>query len=216
MVETQINKEVINTYCQNHSNKNSLLLDELEKFTWANEEVPQMISGQLVGNFLQLIIHSIKAKKILEIGTFTGFSALKMAENLPATGELHTCEIMKKHAETAQSFFNKSNHRKKITIHLGPALKTLEQMKSGFFDMVFIDADKINYLEYYKRSFMLIRKGGIIILDNMLWSGSVINPKTDDAIALRKTGDYIQKDKRVTNMLMPIRDGLMICIKNEE
>ncbi len=211
-----MNKELIYDYCNNHSNKNSKILNEIEKHTWSNEEVPQMISGQLVGNFLQLIIHSIKAKKVLEIGTFTGFSALNMAEKLPDKGELHTCEIMKKHVETAQSFFNKSTHGNKIKIHFGPALKSLEQMRAGYFDMVFIDADKVNYLEYYKRSFMLIRDGGIIILDNMLWSGSVINPETDDAKALRKTGDFIQSDERVVNMLMPIRDGLMICIKNEK
>ena len=89
-------------------------------------------------------------------------------------------------------------------------------MKAKSFDLAFIDADKINYLEYYKRCFMLIRDGGIIILDNMLWSGSVINPETDDAKILRKTGDFIQNDKRVFNMLIPIRDGLMVCIKNEK
>ena len=125
------------------------------------EEIPQMISGQLVGNFLQLIIHSIQAKKILEVGMFTGFSALKMAEILPNDGELHTCEIMDKHVRTAQSFFDKSDDGHKINIHLGPALNSLEQMKSGYFDLAFIDADKINYLEYYKRCFMLIRRGGI-------------------------------------------------------
>jgi caffeoyl-CoA O-methyltransferase len=189
---------------------------ELEKHTWDNEDVPQMISGQLVGNFLQLMIQSIQAKNIIEIGMFTGFSALKMAEALPSDGKLHTCEIMDKHAATAQSFFNRTKHGQKINIHLGPALISLEQMKAGYFDLAFIDADKINYLEYYKRCFRLLRTGGIIILDNMLWSGNVIDPKDDDSLALRKTGDFINEDKRVTNMLLPLRDGLMVCIKNEE
>ena len=155
----------------------------------------------------------IAAKKIVEVGTFTGYSALQMAEALPLHGEIHTCELMKKHAETAQSFFNKSDYGKKITIHQGQAQKSLETFKAGNFDMAFIDADKSNYLEYYKRCLVLIRSGGVIILDNMLWSGSVIDPKDDDAKALRKTGDYIQEDKRVFNMLFPIRDGLMLCIK---
>ena len=208
--------ENIIVYCKNHSHENSQILKDLEKFTWDNEDVPQMICGQLVGNLLQAIIQMISAKNIVEVGMFTGFSALKMAEVLPDDGELHTCEIMEKHVETAQSFFNRSNHGQKINIHLGPALINLEQMKVGHFDLAFIDADKINYLEYYKRCFRLLRSGGIIILDNMLWSGNVIDPKDDDSMALRKTGDFINEDKRVTNMLLPIRDGLMVCIKNEE
>ena len=172
-----------------------------------------MISGQMVGKFLQSIIKMIAAKKIVEVGTFTGYSALQMAEAIPLDGEIHTCELMKKHAETARSFFNRSDYGKKITIHQGTALKSLETLKAGNFDMAFIDADKSNYLEYYKRSLVLIRAGGVIILDNMLWSGSVINPIDDDSNSLRKTGDYIQNDSRVFNMLFPIRDGLMLCIK---
>ena len=208
-------EELIN-FCQNHSEENSSALKEIEQYTWANEDVPQMISGQLVGNFLQSIIKMIQAKMVVEVGMFTGFSALKMAEVLPNGGEIHTCELMDKHIQTAQSFFDKSDHGSKITIHSGPALKSLEQMQSGSFDMAFIDADKINYLNYYKRCFGLIRSGGIIILDNMLWGGDVLVPKDDDAKSLRKTGDFIQSDKRIFNILLPIRDGLMLCIKNEK
>ena len=208
-------EELIN-FCQNHSEENSSALKEIEQYTWANEDVPQMISGQLVGNFLQSIIKMIQAKMVVEVGMFTGFSALKMAEVLPNGGEIHTCELMEKHIQTAQSFFDKSDHGSKITIHSGPALKSLEQMQSGSFDMAFIDADKINYLNYYKRCFGLIRSGGIIILDNMLWGGDVLVPKDDDAKSLRKTGDFIQSDKRIFNILLPIRDGLMLCIKNEK
>ena len=205
--------ENIHGYCKEHTASDNKLLSELEKYTWDNEDVPQMISGQIVGKFLQSIIRMIAAQKIVEVGTFTGYSALQMAEAIPLDGEIHTCELMKKHAETAQSFFNKSDYGKKITIHQGPALESLETLKVGDFDMAFIDADKSNYLEYYKRCLVLIRAGGVIILDNMLWSGSVIDPKDDDSQALRKTGDYIQEDTRVFNMLLPIRDGLMLCIK---
>ena len=158
----------------------------------------------------------INAKRIIEVGTFTGYSALQMAEALPSSGEIHTCELMEKHVKTAQSFFDRSEIGNKITIHAGPALNSLEQLPSGDFDMAFIDADKSNYLDYYKRCLTLVRGGGVIILDNMLWGGNVINPKDDDSKALRKTGDYIQKDKRVFNLLLPIRDGLMLCIKNEK
>ena len=203
-------------YCRQHSKDDSSLLAELEKYTWENEDVPQMISGQLVGKFLQSIIIMTDAKRIIEVGTFTGYSALQMAEVVPKDGEIHTCELMIKHINTAQSFFDRSEFGNKITIHEGLALDSLEQLQSNNFDMAFIDADKSNYLDYYKRCFTLIRSGGVIILDNMLWSGNVINPKDDDSKALRKTGDYIQKDKRVFNLLLPIRDGLMLCIKNEK
>jgi len=206
-------KENIHKYCKEHTASDNRLLSELERYTWDNEDVPQMISGQMVGKFLQSIIRMIAAQTIVEVGTFTGYSALQMAEAIPSHGEIHTCELMKKHAATAQSFFDKSDYGKKITIHQGPALKSLEILKAGNFDMAFIDADKSNYLEYYMRCLVLIRAGGVIILDNMLWSGSVIDPNDDDSKALRKTGDYIQEDTRVFNMLLPIRDGLMLCIK---
>ena len=200
-------------YCRQHSKADSLLLSNLEKYTWENEDVPQMISGQLVGKFLQSIIIMINAKRIVEVGTFTGYSALQMAEAIPEDGEIHTCELMKKHVNTAQSFFDRSEFGNKITIHEGPALDRLEQLQSKSFDMAFIDADKSNYLDYYKRCFTLIRTGGVIILDNMLWGGTVIDPKDDDSNMLRKTGDYIQHDDRVFNTLLSIRDGLMLCIK---
>lgn len=201
-------------YCKDQSSADSKLLTELEKYTWDNEDVPQMISGQLVGNFLQSAIKMIQAQYIVEVGTFTGYSALKMAEALPVNGEVHTCELMDKHARTAQSFFDRSKHGGKITIHRGPALESLEQMKSGSFDLAFIDADKSNYLEYYSRCITLIRCGGVIVLDNMLWGGDVLDPQDEDAKALRKTGEFIQNDARVFNTLLPIRDGLMLCIKN--
>ena len=213
MVRSDINQKMILDYCQDQSEKNSSVLLDLEKYTWENEEVPQMISGHLVGNFLQASILMIKAARIVEVGMFTGFSALKMAEVIPDDGEIHTCEIMNKHIKTAQSFFDRSVHGSKIFIHPGPALNSLEQMKSASFDMAFIDADKINYLGYYEHCLVLMRSGGVIILDNMLWGGNVLSPEDDDSIALRKTGDFIQRDERVFNTLFPIRDGLMFCIK---
>tara|TARA_Y100000758_G_scaffold33993_1_gene22328 strand:+ start:58 stop:531 length:474 start_codon:yes stop_codon:yes gene_type:complete len=155
----------------------------------------------------------INAKRIVEVGTFTGYSALQMAEALPTDGEIHTCELMEKHANTAQLFINQSGYESKITIHRGPALQSLEQLQANTFDMAFIDADKFLYLEYYKHCLMLVRQGGVIVLDNMLWGGAVVNPQANDSIALRKTGDYIQQDERVFNLLLPVRDGLMLCIK---
>ena len=213
MAISELKSEAVLDYCRQHSRADSPLLSEIEKYTWENEDVPQMISGPLVGKFLQSIIIMMNAKQIVEVGTFTGYSALQMAESIPGSGEIHTCELMEKHAKTAQAFFNRSEHGSKIIIHKGPALQSLEQLRSGNFDMAFIDADKANYLEYYKRCLTLVRSGGTIILDNMLWGGNVMNPKDVDSKSIRRTGDFIHKDKRVFNTLLPVRDGLMFCIK---
>ena len=209
--------EDILQYCQNHSFEDSQLLKELIHYTYDTEDVPQMISGSHVGNFLQSLIKISKTKFILEIGMFTGYSALKMAEILPPGGMIHTCESIDRHIKTATSFFNRSNCKDKIKILAGDANSTLEQLKINSYDFVFIDADKQNYIEYYKKSIKLLRPGGIIVLDNMLWSGGVVNPDAEDidSIALAKTADYINNDNRVYNFLAPIRDGLMVCIKNE-
>ena len=207
--------EDILTYCHEHSNQDSELLKELIEYTHATEDVPQMISGSHVGNFLQGLIKMSKAKRILEVGMFTGYSALKMAEVLPDDGVVHTCELMERHVKTASSFFNRSRYKDKIIIFEGEANTTLEQLTINSYDFVFIDADKQNYCEYYKKSIKLLRPGGIIVLDNMLWSGSVINPQDIDSQALADMADYIKDDDRVYNFLAPIRDGLMVCIKHE-
>ena len=209
-----ISNEILN-YCQQHSNEDSSLLKELIEYTHQTEDVPQMISGSHVGNFLQSLIKISKSKLVLEVGMFTGYSALKMAEALPHGGMIHTCELMDRHIKTATSFFNRSDYKDKIKIFEGSANSTLEQLKINSYDFVFIDADKQNYCEYYKKSVKLLRPGGIIVLDNMLWSGGVINPLDIDSKALAKTADYIYNDDRVYNFLAPIRDGLMVCIKHE-
>ena len=206
-------KNKILKYCEENSEKNSSILDDLTNYTQNNIEGSAMISGPQVGNVLQGIIKILNAKNILEIGMYTGFSAIKMAEAIPNDGEIHTCELAKNHCITAQSFFNKTSHGNKIIIHQGEALSLIEKFSINTFDMAFIDADKINYPNYYHRCMVLVRSGGVIILDNMLWGGTVLNPKDDDAIAIRDTGKLIQSDKRCFNFLLPIRDGLMVCYK---
>jgi caffeoyl-CoA O-methyltransferase len=203
----------INQYCEENSQGDSELLRELTAYTYETEDIPQMVSGVQVGNVLQGFIKSINAKNVIEVGMFTGYSALKMAEVLPDDGEVHTCELMTKHVNTAQSFFNRSPHGSKIHIHKGRASESLEQMKSGTFDFAFIDADKGGYHDYYLKCMSLLQSGGIIILDNMLWSGQVLDPQDDDTLALKKAAEFIQNDDRVFNYLIPVRDGLMVCIK---
>tara|TARA_Y100001970_G_scaffold132575_1_gene163618 strand:+ start:6711 stop:7340 length:630 start_codon:yes stop_codon:yes gene_type:complete len=203
----------IDQYCMTHSDKESLLLQEIREYTYKHEQAPAMISGPLVVNTLKNIIQLSNANSILEIGMFTGYSAAGMAEVLPNNGHIDTCELCPIHAETAQKFFNQSNYQHKITIHIGNAIDTLQTFSKNSFDMIFIDADKINYIKYYKMAMVLLKSKGIIILDNMLWSGDVVNPTSKEAETLNELNNIITEDSRNSNTLLPIRDGLMICIK---
>ena len=207
------NLEEIESYCKSYSLKDSSLLQELSKTTWDSEEIPQMLSGSLVGGLLQTLIRISGAVNVLEIGMFTGYSALKMAEALPQNGTLDTCELMDKHIKTATEWFKKSKNGFKITIHKGPAIQSLEKMKGLLFDMVFIDADKVNYPKYHKIALKLLKIGGIGVLDNMLWSGKVIDPLDKESIALRETAELIINNDRLSPLLLPVRDGVMIYHK---
>ena len=207
-----ISKE-IEQYCLDQSQPDTGLLKALVNKTLKEEEIPQMLSGPLVGGLLQLLIKITGAKNILEIGMFTGYSTLKMAEALPEDGEIHTCELMEKHVKTAESWFNKSNDGYKITIHHGRAIDQLNSFKIGSFDLIFIDADKINYPGYYRRSTTLLKVGGIAVLDNMLWDGEVLNPKDGNAKALRETAELIKNNHRLESLLLPVRDGILIYRK---
>ena len=203
----------IEQYCKDYSLDDTDLLKELSKATWKTEDKPQMLCGSLVGGLLQMLIKISGAKRVLEIGMFTGYSTLKMAEALPADGEIHSCELMEKHIVTAKSWFKKSDVNYKISIHKGEAEESLEEFRAGSFDMMFVDADKTGYPEYYRKGTMLLKKGGIAIFDNMLWSGSVLNPEDDDAKALRETAELIKNNGRLEQLLLPVRDGLMIYRK---
>ena len=207
------NSEEIESYCKSYSLKDTSLLQELTKTTWNSEDVPQMLSGSLVGGLLQTLIRISGAVNVLEIGMFTGYSALKMAEALPQNGTLDTCELMDKHIKTATEWFKKSKNGFKITIHKGPAIQSLEKMKRFSFDMVFIDADKVNYPKYHKMALRLLKIGGVGVLDNMLWSGKVIDPLDKESIALRQTAELIINNDRLSPLLLPVRDGVMIYHK---
>ena len=207
--------EEIEKYCKDFSLKDSPLLSDLTESTWSSEELPQMLSGSLVGGLLQTIIRISGAVNILEIGMFTGYSALKMAEALPQNGKIHTCELMDKHIKTASEWFNKSENGYKISVHKGPALRSLDKMKHLTFDLVFIDADKVNYPSYHKIALDLLKKGGVGVLDNMLWSGKVIDPSDKESIALRETAELIRNNDKLSPLLLPVRDGVMIYQKIE-
>ena len=200
-------------YCKDFSTPDEGILDQLTEHTFREMEAANMISGNMVGNLLCILSKSVNAKRILDVGMFTGYSAIKLASSIPADGEVHTFELAENHIKTAKKFIADSNYDN-IIIHEGEAIPNMETLEKEWFDFAFIDADKTNYIEYYKRCMTLIRSGGIIVLDNMLWSGKVLDPQDDDSIALKETAKYINNDSRVFNHMLTVRDGLMVCYKN--
>ena len=209
----QFVSEDIEQYCKDYSGQDSNLLKELSKTTWANEEIPQMLCGSLVGGLLQFLIKISGAERVLEIGMFTGYSTLKMAEALTDDGEIHSCELMQKHIETAKRWFQQSRVNHKIHVHHGEAVKTLEEFKKRSFDLMFVDADKVNYPKYHRKGMTLLKKGGLAVYDNMLWSGTVLNPDDRESKALRETAELIKNNPRLEQLLLPVRDGVMIYRK---
>lgn len=188
------------------------LLRELVKETYDHVEMPQMLTGPIEGRFIKMMTQVIGAKRVLEIGMFTGYSALSMAEGLPADGELFTCELNPTVIEIAKRYFARSEHGKKIQVLEGPALESIAKLK-GPFDLCFIDADKTNYLNYYEAVLPLMRQGGVILIDNVLWSGRVLNPTDDSDRAICALNDRIATDTRVDRVLLPIRDGVFFVRK---
>jgi caffeoyl-CoA O-methyltransferase len=136
-----------------------------------------------------------------------------MAEALPDDGEIHSCELMQKHIETAKRWFQQSRVNHKIHVHHGEAVKTLEEFKKRSFDLMFVDADKVNYPKYHRKGMTLLKKGGLAVFDNMLWSGTVLNPDDRESKALRETAELIKNNPRLEQLLLPVRDGVMIYRK---
>jgi caffeoyl-CoA O-methyltransferase len=205
----------IENYSLAHTSEESDLLKKLNRDTHAKIMMPRMLSGHMQGRILSMFSYMIKPENILEIGTYTGYSALCFAEGLKENGKIITIDINEELESFVRSFFSKSEHNDKIDYRIGNALEIIPQLNE-VFDLVFIDADKENYSNYYNLIFDKVKKGGYIIADNVLWSGKVLieNEKLDkDTIAIKAFNRMIQNDERVENLLMPVRDGLMICRK---
>ncbi len=202
----------IEEYAESKTQPTNALLAELHKETHEEMDYPQMLTGPIEGSFLRLMVQIAGAKSILEIGMFTGYSALSMAEGLPADGKLTTLEINPKCIQFAKKYFDRSEHGKKITVKEGPGLKSLEALE-GPFDFVFIDADKGNYKNYYEAVLPKLKSGGIILIDNVLWSGAVLDPKTEDDKAIDDLNNHVAQDKRVDKVLLTIRDGVFFIRK---
>lgn len=202
----------IETYAADHSNQPDALLDELERYTYEHLEAPQMIVGRLEAALLQMLIRLVQARRVLEIGLFSGYSALAMAEALDEHGEIVSCELDEKHADVARSFFKRSPVGYKIGVRVGPALESLQRIE-GPFDLVFLDADKENYCNYYELVMPKLRAGGLIVADNVLWSGSVLDPGGETDHAIVAFNDKVQSDPAVENVLLTVRDGVMVARK---
>ena len=205
-----INEDIEN-YAHEHTQSEGELLAQLEKETYETLEIPQMTTGRIEGRFLKMLAQLIGAKRILEIGTFGGYASLSMAEALPDDGELITCDVDPIAIAFAKRFFAKSEHGKKITLMEGPALESLKTL-SGPLDMAFIDADKENYWNYYEAILPMIRPGGLIVVDNVLWSGRVLNPVDASDKAIHQFNERIKNDARVESVLLTVRDGIY-CIR---
>lgn len=207
LVPTDIEK-----YAQEHTEVPAPLFEELRQTTWARMSSPQMQVGHLEGTFLRMLVRMTGARRVVELGTFTGYSALMMAEALPDDGELITCDVDPEATAIARDFFTRSPHGRKITLRMGPALETLNTLE-GPFDLAFIDADKQNYSAYYEAVLPLLRPGGLLVADNTLWSGRVLDPQTPSDLAIVAFNDKVAADSRVEKVLLTVRDGMMLALK---
>ena len=188
------------------------LLSQLMKETHESMDLPQMLCGPVEGRLLKLIVQISGAKRILEIGTFTGYSALSMAEGLSDDGEITTLDLNPACLALARKYFDKSPHGKKIKVIEGPALDSIKSIK-GELDLVFIDADKTNYLNYYKACLPLLKAGGVILVDNVLWNGAVLEPKERSDKAIDEFNRFVAQDDSVEKVLLTVRDGVYFIRK---
>jgi caffeoyl-CoA O-methyltransferase len=202
----------VERFAHDHTEPESDLFKKLRDETYAAMQHPQMQVGRIEGRFLKMLVRLTGARRILEIGMFTGYSALMMAEGLPEDGHLITCDVNPKVEEVARRYFAESPHGHKIEVRMGPALETIVTLE-GPLDMVFIDADKNNYSNYFDAVLPLVRPGGLIVADNVLWSGEVLNPQDDNARAIVAFDNKVQSDSRVENVCLTVRDGMMLAWK---
>ncbi|MBC8300447.1 MAG: O-methyltransferase [Pelagibacterales bacterium] len=203
----------IDSYSLNHTEAEAELLAELNRETWANVMTPRMLSGHLQGRVLSMFSKMIQPENIIEIGTYTGYSALCMAEGLKNEGILHTLDINEEYTSIAKRYFNRSKYSKNIKQHLGNALDIIPKLECNF-QLAFIDADKENYSAYFDLIIDKMDLYGYIIADNVLWSGKVTKEKKDkETTALDLYNKKVLADPRVETVLLPIRDGLMVSRK---
>ena len=201
----------IDAYAEAHTTAPDELLAELAEETRSTMSAPQMLTGVVEGRFLEQLVFALQAKRVLELGTFTGYSSLSMAAGLPQGGHVDTCEVSEEHAEVARRYLAQSPYGDRITVHMGPALETIERL-GGEWDFVFVDADKENYGNYYEALVPRLKPTGLMAIDNTLWSGRVIDDEDDSppTRAIRELNDRIAADERVIAVQLTVRDGITL------
>lgn len=210
--------ELINELAQRYSEKytsaEDALLKEVADFTYKNHPHSHMLSGHLQGKLLEMISCMTRPQRILEVGTFTGYSGLCLAKGLTDDGELHTIELRKEDAVRAQQYFDRSFFKEKIILHIGDALKIIGELNETW-DLVFIDADKENYTNYFNRIFSQVRPGGFILADNVLFHGQVLEKevKGKNAKAIQQFNDHVWERTDVEKLMLPVRDGIYVIRK---
>jgi predicted O-methyltransferase YrrM len=208
-----INKKIQN-YAELFSTEEPEVLAELNRETYVNHLFPRMLSGHHQGRFLSMISKMMKPERILEIGTYTGYSALCLAEGLTEDGILHTIELNNENEDIIRKYINKTGNTDKIKLHFGEALSIIPGINETF-DIVFLDADKESYVKYFNLVIDKLRHGGVILADNVLWDGKVLDRKLKDkeSVGIREFNEYIKNDTRLDHVLLTIRDGIMIIRK---
>ncbi len=206
--------EEIEQYAAEHTSPDGELFERLAEETRAKTSAPQMMVGRIEGQFLARLVRLSGAKRILELGTFTGYSSISMASALPAGGHIITCDVDPDATAIARRYMDESGYGDRIETRLGPALETIEALE-GSFDLVFIDADKPNYIAYYEAVLPLLSENGLIVADNVLWSGRVLERDGDDSTrAIKEFNEHVRADSRVTSVMLTVRDGMTLIQKN--
>lgn len=200
-------------YAADHTSPMSPLLEEIESYTLKKTGYPSMLTGRVEGRFLQLIVALSGFRDVVDIGTFTGYSALAMAESVPPDGTVLTIEHNSANADIAQGFFDRSPQGRKIVLQRGEAIDILKSLPTEATDLVFIDADKANYLAYYHESMRILRGGGLIVADNALWYGRIFEPKDEDSKAMAIFNEEVNADNRVEKLFLTLRDGIYLIRK---
>jgi caffeoyl-CoA O-methyltransferase len=201
----------IEAYSAEHTTPPEPLLAELAEETRASLRAPQMLTGTIEGRFLELLVHGLAAKRVLELGTYSGYGTISMAAGLPEGGHIDSCEISEEHAAVARRYLERAGYADRVTVHVGPALDTIRTLE-GEFDFVFIDADKVNYVAYYEEVLPRLSAHGLIAADNTLWSGRVVDDLDDseDTRAIREFNELVAADDRVKCVMLTVRDGVTL------
>jgi caffeoyl-CoA O-methyltransferase len=199
----------VEAYAEEHTTPDGELFERMAGETREKTTAPEMMVGRIEGRFLGLLVSGLRARRVLELGTFTGYSSISMALALPPGGRVITCDVNEETTEIARRYAEEAGVADRIDYRLGPGLETIAQL-DGPFDLVFIDADKPNYINYYEATLPLLADGGLIVADNTLWSGRVVDEDDDDAStnAIRVFNNHVSEDPRVANVLLTVRDGM--------